>query len=116
LKDQANAAPAEQGARIVIQAGQIDPIQVNRSSGGDIEPGDQMEQGALARAGGTHERDELSMLNSEVYPTERIGSSRAFAMRPGDAAYFNHCWPTIDSSHPPSPTQGCFLVCFIGTD
>ena len=71
LEDETHLVPAQLGELVVVQPRERLPVQIYFARGGVIQPAQQVQQGGFARAGGSHDGDELAALNAEIDAIQR---------------------------------------------
>jgi acyl-CoA thioesterase-1 len=65
LEDETDLFAAHAGPRILVHRRDVDSVEVNRTVRRCIKTGEETEESSFAAAGGTHDRDELALLDRE---------------------------------------------------
>ena len=67
LEDESQLGVPESGQLLVVHAGGIDAIDLYAARGGQIQQAHDVEEGRFATTGGSHDADELALLDGQVY-------------------------------------------------
>ena len=90
LEDEAELVAAQLGQLAVVEAGDLRPSRLTRAGGRPVEPGEDVHQGRLARAGRPHDRREAVALEAGVDPDQGVDRGITFAVAARDVAGHHH--------------------------
>ena len=77
LEDEPHPLAADDGALVVVQRGQIDAFQQHLAAGGRFHSAEDVQQGALARARRTHDRQQFALADLEVDAAQGVNANLA---------------------------------------
>ena len=83
LEDEAELVAAQLGQLAVVEAGDLDPVELDRAGGRLVEPGEDVHQRRLAGAGGAHDRGEAVALEGGADPGQGVDRRVALAVATG---------------------------------
>ncbi|GAB3801642.1 hypothetical protein GCM10027605_19510 [Micromonospora zhanjiangensis] len=90
LEDVADAAPAQLGQRPAAQRPQLTALHQDPPRRRAVQPAGQVQQGRLARAGGTHHGDQFARPDGETHPGQRMHGRGAGAVGPVHVPQVEH--------------------------
>ena len=85
LEDEAELVAAQLGQRAVVEPGDLDAVELDRAGGRLVEPGEDVHQGRLARARGSHDRREAAALEAGADVDQGVDRGFALAVAARDA-------------------------------
>ena len=100
LEHEAEAATSQHGELVVGHARDGHPVDLDLTFGWRVQPAEQVEQGGLAAAAGTHDGDELAGVHSEVDVIERDDLGGTAAVDLGQTLGLDDRHATVSSSYP----------------
>ena len=89
LKDESDAAAAEQGPLVVAEARVVDALEQDLSGGRRFDGAENRQQSALAGAGGTNDREQLALADDEVDTADGVDGDFTLSVRLLDVDGFN---------------------------
>ena len=109
LKHESHVLVAPAGQLVLVEGGQVLSQNPELAAGGPVDSGNQVEQRALARAGGSHQADEVLFTDVQVDVLQRHDLDRIALEHPGQIAHFDQhvghpVSPAVVSS---APDSGC---------
>ena len=75
LEDEPHPLAADDGTLVVVQRGQVDPFQQDLAAGGRFHAAEDVQQGALAGARRTHDRQQFALADLEVDAAQGVNAN-----------------------------------------
>ena len=90
LEDEADHLPPHAGELVGGEGGHVHPVEDHPPGVGGVQQAQQVEQGGLARAGGPHDGEELTLVDVQAQVVDGPDLLAADAVYPGDALGLYH--------------------------
>src|SRR5207237_9166820 len=105
LEDEPDLAVSDDCQLVFVELADVHPVEEVAAAGWQVQAADDVHEGALARAGGTHDGDELAVLDAEVDPLQGLHPHVAHPVDLGDAFDLDHQPPSPPPPRPPPPPR-----------
>src|SRR5580692_3544702 len=89
LEDHSKFFPPKAGAPVVVESGQLDPLQLDRPGGGLVQTANQVEERRLAGAGRSHHRNPLALFDGQTQIVQSLHGP-AVSVAFGDVGQLDH--------------------------